>query len=226
MWCNALFPCLILQVIQYREQSDLAFMLLIKSQLLNEPLNFDELMRYSLTPVPHSLGTADGFFNKTNKSSILHFLMEDAPEEVPYPNDALFIQDGNALFHVLRNLPPTCGEICLQVLDQMVAKKNFVLSTDSYHADSIKAQERLRRGVSQRYLIDGPATRKPSDFSLFLENDENKTQLCQLLLRVWGSKAAASRLGKCGTAVVVVEGKGYQLDSTNGNVSILKFLFM
>ena len=212
-----------LQVIQYREQSDLAFMLLIKSQLLDEPFNLDELMRYSLTPVPHSLGTADGFFNKTNKASVLHFLLEDVPEEVPYPKDALYIQDGNALFHALTNLPPTFGAICLQVLDQMVAHKHFIFSTDSYHIDSIKAQERLRRGFSQRYIIDGPATRKPSDFKLFLANEENKTQLCQLLLRVWRSKEAASRLEKSGTAVAVVEGKAYQLDSSDNNVSRLKF---
>lgn len=102
-----MFTCSSLQVIQYREQSDLALMLLIKSQNLDEPLNLDELMRYSLTPVPHSLGTADGFFNKTNKAAMLHCLMEDAPEDVPYPKEALYIQDGNALFHALMNLPPT-----------------------------------------------------------------------------------------------------------------------
>ncbi|XP_072029165.1 uncharacterized protein [Amphiura filiformis] len=206
------------KVIQYREQSDLGFTLLIKSQNQDEPLNLDELMRYSLTPVPHSLGTADGFFNKTNKATILHFLMEDGPEDVPYPEDALYIQDGNALFHALMNIPPTFGQICLQVLDQMVAKK-FVFSTDSYLEDSIKAQERLRRGVSQRYIVEGPATRKPYDYKLFLTNDANKTQLCKLLLRVWDSQAAASRLEKSGTAVVVVEGKAYQLDSSNGNVT-------
>lgn len=198
-------------------------MLLIKSQHIDEPLNLDELMMYSLTPVPHSLGTPDGFFNKTNKAAMLHFLTEDVVEDVPYPKDkTLFIQDGNALFHALTNLPPTFGAICLQVLDQMVAKTDFVFSTDSYHADSIKSQERLRRGFSQRYIVEGPATRKPADFKLFLANENNKTQLCKLLLRVWGSKAAASRLDKCGKAVVVVEGKAYQLDSSNGDVSILK----
>ena len=110
-------------------------MLLIKSQHIDEPLNLDELMMYSLTPVPHSLGTPDGFFNKTNKAAMLHFLTEDVVEDVPYPKDkTLFIQDGNALFHALTNLPPTFGAICLQVLDQMVAKTDFVFSTDSYHA--------------------------------------------------------------------------------------------
>ena len=202
-----------LQVLQYREQSDLAFMLLIKSQTQDEPLNLEELMRYSLTPVPHSLGTPDGFFNKTNKSAMLHFLMEDLSEEVLYPRDALHIQDGNALFHTLTNIPPTFGAICLQVLDQMVARNNFVFSTDTYQTYSIKAQERQCHGFSQRYIIDGPATRKPTDFKLFLANEDNKTQLCRLLLRVWGSKSAASRLENCGTALVVVDGKTYHLSS-------------
>ncbi|XP_056463060.1 uncharacterized protein LOC130402990 [Gadus chalcogrammus] len=207
------------KVLQYREQSDLAFMLLIESQNLDEPLNLDELMRYSLFPVPHSLGTADGFFNKNHKAAMLHYFTEDASEDVPYPKEAFYIQDGNALFHALMNLPPTFKRICLQSLDHMVAKNHFVFSTDSYHDDSVKAQERLRRGVSKRY-IGCPATRQPTDFKLFLANDENKTQLCKLL-EVWGSKTSASRLEKCGTAVVVVEGKAYQLKSSGGNVSIL-----
>lgn len=79
-------------------------MLLNKSQHLDEPLDLDELMWYSLTPVTHSLGTAGGFLNKTNKAAMLHFLMEDAPEDVPYPTDSLCIQNGNAMFHALTNL--------------------------------------------------------------------------------------------------------------------------
>ena len=45
-----------------------------------------------------------------------------------------------------------------------------------------------------------------------------------LLLRVWGSKAATSRLERCGTAEVVVEGKGYLLNTLDGDVSILKLI--
>lgn len=177
-------------------------------------------MKYCLMPVPPSLGTPDGFFSKTNKATILHYLMEDvAPEELPYPKDALFIQDGMALLHVLTNLPPTCGEICLQILDQMVAKKHFLFSTDSYHPGSIKAQERLRRGSSEKIILAGPATRKPYDFKMFLANDDNKKQLCQLLLRVWSGPQAASRLGKTEMAVLIVEGRAHQFVSMNGEVS-------
>ena len=207
-----------LQLIQYQEQSNLALTLLVKSQLLDEPLNLDELMCYCLSPVPHCLGTADGFFAKTNKATMLHYVLDDRTEEVPYPKDAFFIQDGNALFHALISLPPTFGDICLQILDQMMAKKNFIFSTDSYQADSIKAQERLRRGFGKKFLVEGPATRKPMDFKLFLANELNKVQFCQLLLKVWGSSKAASWLGKCKTAALIVEGKAHQLVSVNGEV--------
>ena len=48
---------------------------------------------------------------------MLQYMMDDAPEEVIYPAESLYIQDRNALFRALKNLPPTFGEICLQVLD-------------------------------------------------------------------------------------------------------------
>ena len=127
---------------QYQEQSSLAFLLLVKSQNQEEPLDLCELMKFPLLPVPPSLGTPDGFFTKTNKAAILHYPLEDATsDDLFYPQNALFIQDGMALLHTMKNLPQTYGETCLEVLDQMVAKKNFLFSTDCYHKDSIKTQE-------------------------------------------------------------------------------------
>ena len=67
--------------------------------------------------------------------------------------------------------------------------------------------------------MQGPATRKPSDFKLFLENEQNKTQLCERLLKVWSSNAAASSMEQCGTALVIVDGNLYQLQSSDGEVS-------
>ena len=140
---------------------------------------------------------------------------------MPYPKDAIHIQDGNALFHALSNLPPTHGSICLQVLDQMALKKHFVFSTDTYQTDSIKAQERLQHGFLETFIIEGPTTRMLPDFKSFLANEEHKKQFCKLLLKVWGSKKAASRLEKCDTALVIVEGRTLQLVSSNDEVSKL-----
>ncbi len=69
--------------------------------------------------------------------------------------------------------------------------------------------------------MQGTATRKPQDFKLFLANEENKRQLCQLTLKVWGSYEAASRLVKCETAALIVEGAAHLLMSTDGEVSWL-----
>ena len=77
----------------------------------------------------------------------------------------------------------------------------------------------MRRGSSEKFIVDGPAIRKPPDFKLFLANDENKLQLCHLLINVWSNNDRASRLEKCCNAVVTVEGRDYQLILLNGEVS-------
>ena len=149
------------KLVWYQEQSGLAFQLSIKSQLLSTPIDLFVLMTYCLTLVPASLGTPDVFFNKTNKATAMHYLLTDRKLEVQCPDEATFIQDGNALFHGLTSLPQTFGDIYLLILDQMTAKKNFVVPTVSYHPLSIKCTKRLRRGCSERLLVKGCATRIP-----------------------------------------------------------------
>ena len=203
------------KLIQYQEQSNLAFKLLVKSQMQKTPLDLNTLMGYSLSPVPHCFGIADGFFVKTNKTSMMHFMIEDHSELVAYPKDSMFIQDGNALFHTMTNLAPTFRGITLQLLDLMLPKRDFVFSTDSYHPGSIKTQERLRRGCGEQFLLDGSATRKPKDFKEFLTNDENKRQFCKLILDVWSSSSAAAHLQKCNSVFLVVDGKVHKPDVRN-----------
>ena len=130
------------KLVQFQEQSDVAFTLLLKSQVQENPLNLQELLTHSLVPMPLCLVTPDGFFEKTTKSSMLHFLMKGNVEEVKYPTQSKFIQDGNALFYYLIGLVPTFGGVSLQMLSQMAQKQNFIFSTDSCHGNSIKGQER------------------------------------------------------------------------------------
>ena len=54
---------LVLQIIQYQEQSNLAFLLLVKSQSQDETWDLGELMKYCPMPVPPSLATPDRFFS-------------------------------------------------------------------------------------------------------------------------------------------------------------------
>ena len=78
---------------------------------------------------------------KTNKATLLHFFMDNMQVDMPHLKGSLHIKDGRALFHAMINISRTFGEICLKMLVHEVAKKEFVFSADSYHADSIKAQE-------------------------------------------------------------------------------------
>ena len=158
-----------MQIIQYQEQSNLALTLLVKSQKLDKPPDINKLVCYPLTPVPYNLGTPDGYFAKTNKAALLHYLLKDYKEEEQFPKDVIHIQDGNALFYMLRNLAPTFAGICLQILEIMAQKKNFIFSTDCYDKVSIKNQERMRRGSCPPQIVS-EITTKPIDFKLFLSN--------------------------------------------------------
>ena len=176
--------------------------------------------RFKESNLSYCLGTPDGFLAKTNKATMLHYLLPDHTEEVPYPADAIHIQDGNVLIHALKDLPLTFGGLCLKILDQMVSKKNFVFSSDFLSEHSIKAYARKRRGVTQPHHLDGPATRIPANMKFFLQNDVNKKQLFDLLLRVWSSKETASRLDRSNMAVLIVNGVAHAFTAEDGNVSV------
>jgi hypothetical protein len=53
------------KIIAYRQQSNIAFQLLVRSQCDDLKMNLKELLAYTLTPVPYSIATSDGFLNKT-----------------------------------------------------------------------------------------------------------------------------------------------------------------
>ena len=151
---------------------------------------------------------------------MLHYILGEYTEEVEIPENAIHIQDGNALFYTLTKLPPTFGDICLLILEIMARKKNFIFSTDCYEEFSIKGQERLRRGNNASAgLIVKSSIQTPDNFKYFLTNEDNKKQLCKLLLEVWSTERASTSLQQCETAILVVEGKASKITESNGKVS-------
>ena len=101
------------KTVEYKNQKNIAFQLLIKCQELDVKVDLREVMKYSLTPVPHSLATADGFPAKTDKSKGFAYLTRnveslDASELTCVD---VTIEDGNAIFYYMKQLPDTFYEI-------------------------------------------------------------------------------------------------------------------
>ena len=67
----------------------------------------------------------------------------------------------------------------------------------------------------------GSATRNPKDVKAFLTNDENKRQLCEVLLQVWSSSAAASSLERYTGVVLIADGIAHRLLYSNKQVKFL-----
>ena len=85
-----------------------------------------------------------------------------------------------------------------------------VFSMNCYKPNSIKAQKRLRRGSSDQYTISGSHTSKPSDFRVFLGDEMNKNQLCNLLLKVWANDQVATWVKNYKKTVLCAEGKAVE----------------
>ncbi len=57
----------------------------------------------------------------------------------------------------------------------------IVIVCDTYRDNSIKGSNRVKRGVSERYVLTSPDMKVPYDFNSFLRNGENKEMLFDLL---------------------------------------------
>ena len=175
-------------------------------------------MTYPINDVPCAFGTPDGFFNKTNKATIVHHLSDDHLTQDPQTtsdNDIFYIEDGNAFFHSMTNIPNTFKEIGLKILDSTAHKKNVIFSTDDYHENSIKSLELKRRAGEAEHevlVLSGENMKRPLDFKLFLQTGVNKIAFCKLLLQIFRADYTVKRLAGR-NFVFVVQGKVYQLDS-------------
>ena len=182
-------------------------------------------MSYQLTPVPYSLALADGFMSNTDKSKGMHHLVADTDDATvtPYPNEILVIEDGNAVFHRLRDLPDKFSGIERKVLEESVLNSSSacVFRTDMYSPNSVKATERNRRGVGDKLIVSGGEMKRPKDWKVFLSNDDNKVQLVKVLLDTWSSAPTAPILhGR--EVVLVCEGSTYMWRSTGDAMSCVE----
>ena len=204
------------KIIEYRQQSNIVFQLLVRSQCDDLRIDLKELLAYPLTQVPYSIATPGGFLNKADKSKGYHCLTKDV-EDVPPPLDdkTLVIEDDNAAFYYLKDLPPSFRDISDRLFDMVARKSDIIFSTDMYLENSIQSMERKRRGCSEKLIVTGENTKKPPDWKTYIANEENKKQLIELLCRVWSTDDFAPKL-LSKNVITVSDGHAFHITSYDG----------
>lgn len=142
------------KVTQFKQQANVAFQLLIKSQKTGLQLDLRELMTYQLTPVPYSLATADGYLAKTDKAKAVQHLTKDYTDaDIPQTSQTLTVYDGNATFYYLSDIPDNFAQISSKIFNIIGKSGDVVFSTDQYLAGSVKSMERRRRGCGEKLIL-------------------------------------------------------------------------
>ena len=103
------------KVVEYRSQSNVITKLLVKSLEENVTIDMAKLMKYCLTHIPYSIGTADGFLSKTDKSTSFSNLIKSIGNVILPVENLLTIEDGNALFYLMKQIPNDFEKICLKI---------------------------------------------------------------------------------------------------------------
>ena len=120
----------------------------------------------------------------------------------------LLIEDGNALFHSIKEIPGNFKQISEKLFNMTSQKVDVIFSTDMYKEDSVKSMERNRRGSSEKLLLQGENTKEPADWKAFSTNEDNKKQLVQVLLNAWDNDACAKKL-RGRQVVLICEGASH-----------------
>ena len=78
-------------------------------------------MKYPLMPVPSSFGTPDSYLLKTDKSKGFTYLTKEL-DDFTMPSDAktLNVEDGNAIFYCMKEVPATFKQICEKIYDASI----------------------------------------------------------------------------------------------------------
>ena len=127
--------------IEYKQRGNIAFQLLVRSQQLQgDKFNLRQLMVYQLTPVPYSIGLADHFLTKNDKSKGIHYLL------FPNPRKCMIIEDGDAVFHCSTYISGTFKGIADALLTFKTAKITCDLQYRHVPGKLSRTVERRRRG--------------------------------------------------------------------------------
>ena len=81
-------------------------------------------MKYPLMPMPSSIGTFDGYLLKTDKSKGFTCLTKEL-DDFAMLSDAktLNVEDRNAIFYCMKEVPATFKQICEKIYDVSIVGK-------------------------------------------------------------------------------------------------------
>ena len=195
-------------------QAGLFRQLVIMAQV--RTLDMRTILQHELGPPPLSLANTVGSPISTQKSVFLHALEEGIAPAEHVPEDAALVVDAMALIRGYTSIPTTFGKLSIQILRHLVSLLTQYKScrlyfvADEQHTLSIKSFERKSRSKAStdpiRVNVQRPNQPIPSDWSRFMSNSGNKTDLIRFLARHWSEDQAALQL-KPGHTIFVTVGK-------------------
>lgn len=162
-------------------------------------LKMQDVMSYSLGPLPWPLATPDGQLRKTNKSSLAISLQKDVPTAEYMPLHSATIIDGMHLVHKLKGHQTTFGEVAMDLFSMILHEgsesQRIDVVFDRYQEISIKNSERQMRGSDTGIKVSNiTAAQIIRQWRHFLKLMSNKTNLISFLVTQWKTPEYSARL--------------------------------
>ena len=79
------------------------------------------------------------------------------------------------------------------------------------HKTVLEALQRLIVEAFLESIVKGSSTRKPKNWKAFLQNEENKQQLCKLMHTVWSTDRPTTSSDSDSLSILVKEGRAYNI---------------
>ena len=164
-------------------------------------LDMKEVLKYPLGPLPWSIATPDGFLRKTAKSKLEKDLQKNVTPAEVVDSPSVCVIDGMAIVYKIKGDQKTFGDIASHILSKALHEASdshrIDIVFDVYKEHSIKTVERqLRRatpGSSVQYK-NIKAKQQVVQWSKFLSDTDNKTNLIQFLTKEWKQDHHVKRL--------------------------------
>ena len=77
----------------------------------------------------------------------------------------------------------------------------------------LEALQRLLVEALLESIVKGSSTRKPKNWKAFLQNEENKQQLCKLMRTVWSTDRPTTSGDSDSLSILVKEGRAYDINT-------------